>query len=178
MSEASATARGPGQPIHAVALALAVDADGPLFGVLIVGAAGAGKSLLALRAIEACPWSRTALIADDAVFLSCADERLMAAAAPDMAGLIEVRGFGPVRTRLAPALPVRLGLDLDGRSARMPDPLSLSGYLAAQCPAAAACAQAIPLYPFDAEAPAASARLRAMARQLATGQSIDGIARQ
>ena len=103
-------------PLHAVAIALAVDFDGPLFGVLLLGPAGAGKSSLAISAINSCPFSRTALVADDAVIvengLACAPHRLE--------GAIEVRGFGPARIRSKSAILLRLALDLSHNTPRLP----------------------------------------------------------
>jgi serine kinase of HPr protein (carbohydrate metabolism regulator) len=59
-------------------------------GVLIEGASGAGKSDLALRAIDA-GW---ALVADDRTLVWVSQGRLFGRAAPALAGLIEARGVG------------------------------------------------------------------------------------
>lgn len=59
-------------------------------GVLIEGASGAGKSDLALRAIDA-GW---ALVADDRTVLWTSGGRLFGRAARALAGLIEARGIG------------------------------------------------------------------------------------
>lgn len=64
-------------------------------GVLIRGASGSGKSSLALALLFGSP--PAALIADDRVVLAVASGRLIASAPAELAGLIEVRGFGIVR---------------------------------------------------------------------------------
>ncbi len=61
-------------------------------GVLIEGASGAGKSDLALRAIEA-GWT---LVADDRTLVWVCGGRLYGRAAPTLAGLIEARGVGVI----------------------------------------------------------------------------------
>jgi GTPase SAR1 family protein len=113
-----------GELVHATALAVAVDADGPLAGALILGSSGAGKSTLALALIENCPFRRTALVSDDATLLEAIDGRLFATAPQTMAGLIEVRGFGPAPIRAIASVGLVAGFDLDRRSARLPEPES------------------------------------------------------
>lgn len=66
-------------------------------GVLIRGASGAGKSTLALQLIEA---SRVrgrfaALVTDDRAWLYARNGRLIAQAPEAIAGLVEIRGYGP-----------------------------------------------------------------------------------
>jgi hypothetical protein len=103
--------------IHATAIALAVDADGPLAGVLLLGSSGAGKSSLALAAIEGCSFRRTALIADDQVVIVAGG----AASAPKaLKGLIEVRGFGPAAIRSVPTAQLVAAFDLDLDATRVP----------------------------------------------------------
>jgi serine kinase of HPr protein (carbohydrate metabolism regulator) len=68
--------------------------------VLIRGPSGSGKSSLAWALIEAAgrgglPFAR--LVADDRVFIEAAGGRLLARPAPELAGLIEIRGLG-IRT--------------------------------------------------------------------------------
>ena len=67
-------------------------------GVLIEGASGAGKSDLALRALEA----GFRLVADDRVVTFVSEGRLYGRAPDPLKGLVEVRGFGVVAE---PALP-------------------------------------------------------------------------
>ena len=57
---------------------------------LIQGPSGSGKSRLCLALIRRGGW----LVADDAVRVELDGARLMAAAAPETAGLIEMRGLG------------------------------------------------------------------------------------
>lgn len=85
-------------------------------GVLILGASGSGKSSLALRLIAL----GAVLIGDDRLILSRRDAALWAAAPAPIAGLIEARGVGLIRTEYAPG-PVNLVVDLDRiESERLP----------------------------------------------------------
>ncbi len=150
-------------PLHATALALAVDEDGPLAGVLVLGPAGAGKSSLALASISACPWRRTALVADDAVIIEQKGGDLVARAPERIAGLIEIRGFGPAPARCAASAILRLAIDLGLAASRMPEPQEFRPINETAT---------LPLYPFmwrDAEATAAF-RLLASVRSLLSGQ--------
>lgn len=67
-------------------------------GVLVFGPSGAGKTALALAAIamERAQGRFAALVADDRAWLSLAGGRLVAAAPEAIAGLVEIRGLGPV----------------------------------------------------------------------------------
>lgn len=150
--------------LHATAAAIAVDADGPLAGALILGPSGAGKSSLALSLIEACPFQRTALVADDAVIIETTGETLVARGADSITGLIEIRGFGPSKARTIPACKLILAVDLGAEAERMPPPRWFR---------ASAEGGAIPLYPFlwkGAEATAPH-RLRRMITAVLGGQS-------
>lgn len=110
------------QRVHGVAIAVAVDADGPLVGVLILGRSGAGKSALALSLVENCPWRRTRLASDDVVTLHRAvDGRVWAAAPEEIRGLIEVRGFGPAPVKSVHSAPITAVFDLDGVQERVPE---------------------------------------------------------
>lgn len=67
-------------------------------GILVAGGSGAGKTRLALALLDA---ARAAgvfgrLIADDQVFCAVRAGRLVVSTPPPLAGLVEVRGFGPV----------------------------------------------------------------------------------
>lgn len=108
--------------VHGVAVAVAVDADGPLAGALLLGPSGCGKSALALSLLESCPWRRSALIADDAILLSAAAGRVMARAPQRLAGLIEIRGFGPAPVRSVGAGAVLAGFDLGAPASRLASP--------------------------------------------------------
>jgi len=65
-------------------------------GVLILGASGAGKSLLTLTLIERAGWCGRAarLVADDYCELSAQSNKLVARAPEAIRGAIEVRGAG------------------------------------------------------------------------------------
>lgn len=146
--------------IHATALALAVDPDGPLAGVLLLGASGAGKSRLALAAIETCPWRRTALIADDAVSAWGEGGAVQARAPARIAGLIEVRGFGPVPVRSVEKARLVAAFDLAASPARLPEP---AAYALGE-------GLALPLFPFfpGEDGPV---RLRVAVRSILGGQT-------
>lgn len=78
--------------------------------VLIRGAAGAGKSALAL---ELMAWGAT-LVADDRTELRPRDGTLWARCPPSIRGLIEARGVGILRADSLPEARLVLVADLDG----------------------------------------------------------------
>lgn len=146
--------------LHATAIALAVDADGPLSGVLLMGDSGAGKSSLALSLIEGCPFRRTALVADDQVLVG-ADGGATAPKA--LQGLIEVRGFGPAQVKSVNRTRLAAAFDLSLDSERAPPPQWRE----------VAPGVIVPIFPFrwtGTEA-AAAHRLRVMVRQVLCGQT-------
>jgi len=73
-------------------------------GVLIRGPSGAGKSTLALKLVDlATARNRFAmLVADDQTWISRHGGRLVARVPESIAGLIEHRGYGPVRVAHEP----------------------------------------------------------------------------
>ena len=88
--------------------------------VLLAGAAGAGKSDLALRLIDA----GAALVADDQTLIARDGDALLASAPPSIAGLIEVRHVGLLRVPFVASAKVGLYLDLappDEMIERLPD---------------------------------------------------------
>jgi HPr kinase/phosphorylase len=91
--------------------------------ILIRGAAGSGKSALALELI-----SRGAgLVADDRTILAAADGALIASCPASISGLIEARGMGLMRVRPVPSAPVTLVVDLDhAETARLPERRSVT----------------------------------------------------
>lgn len=91
-------------------------------GVLIEGASGAGKSDLALRALDA-GW---ALVADDRTLVWISGGRLYGRAAPAIGGLIEARGLGVVGERARPFAPICLDVHCteDETVERIPEPRS------------------------------------------------------
>jgi len=93
--------------------------------VLIRGPSGAGKSRLALELIEVghrgdIPFAR--LVGDDRVHLEAAGGRLLVRPAPELAGLIELRGLGILRRDHESCAVVGLVVDLDAEDAqRLPE---------------------------------------------------------
>jgi serine kinase of HPr protein (carbohydrate metabolism regulator) len=84
-------------------------------GVLIRGAAGAGKSRLALALIEAAQTGLlpfACLIADDRCHVEAVNGRVLVRPSPALAGLIEVRGLGIRRMPFEPVAVVGWVLDL------------------------------------------------------------------
>jgi len=77
-------------------------------GVLIRGASGSGKSDLALRLID----GGAVLVADDQTELSAKDDRLIASAPANIAGMIEIRGLGIVRLPHRAWAPLALVVEL------------------------------------------------------------------
>lgn len=104
--------------IHASAVLIGAKA------ALIRGAAGAGKSQLALALIEAAragalPFAR--LVADDRALVEVQSGRLLVRPAPALAGLMEVRGLGIRRLPYEPVAVVGLVVDLAAADAdRLP----------------------------------------------------------
>lgn len=99
--------------IHASCVAIGADA------ILLRGPSGSGKSDLALRLIH----NGAALVADDQVRLRIQSGGLLASPPDTLAGLLEVRGVGILRTDYLPQAPVRLVVDLAERAMieRLPD---------------------------------------------------------
>ncbi len=110
---------GPGTSIHANAVLIGEA------GILIRGASGAGKSMLA-RALVAEAAMRGLFarhVADDRVRLEARAGRLLARPAPAIAGRQEVRGLGIVATPHERAARIALVVDLvEGEPDRMPAP--------------------------------------------------------
>ena len=94
-------------------------------GLLIRGAAGAGKTGLALAlvadAARAGGFAR--IIADDIVLLTAAHGRLVGRPHPTIVGLAERRGIGLLGVPCAPAGVIRAVVDLAGAADRPPDRL-------------------------------------------------------
>ncbi|GIX12089.1 MAG: aldolase [Paracoccaceae bacterium] len=78
-------------------------------GVLLTGAAGAGKSTAALRLIAL----GAELVADDQVELSRAGERVLARPPAAIAGRIEARGIGILRMAHRAEVALAVVVDLD-----------------------------------------------------------------
>lgn len=77
--------------------------------MLFLGAAGSGKSALALQMIAL----GATLVADDRVLLSDQGGSIMATAPETIAGLIEARGVGVLNAPLCKRVPVRLVVSMD-----------------------------------------------------------------
>src|ERR1700719_3482526 len=92
--------------------------------VLIRGPSGAGKSRLALALLRAAESGRPGfarLVSDDRSHLEAQHGRLLVRPAPELAGLIEVRGLGIRRLPYEPVAVVGLVVDLAASDAeRLP----------------------------------------------------------
>jgi serine kinase of HPr protein (carbohydrate metabolism regulator) len=114
-------------------------------GVLIEGPAGAGKSDLALRALD----EGFSLVADDRVLLWACEGRLYGRAPDTLAGLLEIRGLDVVRLAALPFAEVALIVRC-GAPERLPEPAAAS-LLGVSLPL-------IEMDPRDASAPAKLSR--------------------
>lgn len=91
-------------------------------GLLILGPSGAGKSALALELVS----RGAALVADDRTQVVAEGSTLTASVPPAIAGLIEARGVGLLRTSEAGPTPVHLAVDLgQEEQQRLPEPHSV-----------------------------------------------------
>lgn len=94
-------------------------------GILVRGRSGSGKSELTDLLIEAAgvKGNLGVLVADDRVYLSSIDGKLLARAPETISGLMEVRGRGVVKTLSMAAAKIDLLVDLKPESAieRHPD---------------------------------------------------------
>jgi len=144
-----------------VVVAVAVDPDGPLIGVMLLGPPGSGKSTLALALIEACPWRRTALVADDAFLISIRRGALIARAPEAIRSLLEVRGFGVAMVRSVMDVSLVAGFDLGKDSDRIAEP---DRYLPGGKDA-----RGIPVWRFRQSA-RSPARIRPILRSILSGQ--------
>jgi serine kinase of HPr protein (carbohydrate metabolism regulator) len=113
-------------------------------GVLIEGPAGAGKSDLALRALD----QGFSLVADDRVLLWTAEGRLFGRAPDTLAGLLEVRGLDVIRLGALPLAEVAL-IARCGVAERVPEPRT-----------EALLGVALPVIEIDLREPSAPAKLR------------------
>lgn len=96
---------------------IATRRDGSWRGVLIEGASGAGKSDLALRALD----QGFSLVADDRVILWVSEGRLFGRAPDALSGLIEVHGVGVVPQLILPLAEIALVVRA-GEPDRAPEP--------------------------------------------------------
>jgi HPr kinase/phosphorylase len=96
--------------LHATAVAI----NGA--GVLLLGPSGSGKSDLALRLID----RGATLVSDDGVLVEPRDPRPVLRTAPNIAGLIEMRGVGIVKMPFTDGVPLHLAVVLGDAIERMP----------------------------------------------------------
>lgn len=102
--------------------------------VLIRGPSGSGKSRLVfdlILAAQAGQLPEAMLVADDRAFLDVTDDGLLRVRpAPELIGLLEIRGLGIRRLDCATAAIVGLVVDLDAHdAARLPDAEALRTWL-------------------------------------------------
>jgi len=98
-------------------------------GVIIRGDSGAGKSDLALRLID----RGAQLLSDDYTQIEACDGWVIARPAPNIVGLIEVRGLGPVEMPHAEEAPVALVVALAPPSGPPPERYPPEGMTARLC---------------------------------------------
>lgn len=133
--------------LHGTAIALDANA------VLIRGAAGAGKSDLALRCLAMAPTALipgpVLLVADDRVDVSRTSSGLKAAAPATIRGMLEVRGQGIVTVPYVDSAALVMVADLVAPEhvERLPDPVPQAEILGFSLPL-------LRLAPFEASAPA------------------------
>jgi serine kinase of HPr protein (carbohydrate metabolism regulator) len=99
------------EAVHATTVAI----DGRA--VMISGPSGSGKSDLALRLLD----RGFSLVSDDQTFVRRDGERLIAAAPPNIAGKLEIRGIGIVDVAYVDDVPIALLVELTGHIERLPD---------------------------------------------------------
>lgn len=108
---------------------LAAYIDGSWRGVLIEGVSGAGKSDLALRALD----HGFRLVADDRVVLWTCEGALYGRAPDTLAGLIEARGLGVLPEPALPFCRIALAVTCEQHD-RMPEP-AFKDYVGLSIPA-------------------------------------------
>ena len=90
-------------------------------GILLRGPPGSGKSDLALRLID----EGATLVADDRTHLSLRGDDVVARAPETIAGKLEVRGIGIVRTDARSEVRLALAVDLKTDFERLPTPQTM-----------------------------------------------------
>lgn len=138
--------------LHGTALGVALDEDGALHGVLLVGPPGCGKSQLAAELIAHCPHRRTGLIADDLVDFDPSGW----AETPSAGPLLHLRGMGIAEVRQAPPMSIDFIVRLGPTDQMDTSDPRLAG------------AEEVPVNPKDVTA----AKLRLALQSLASGHSL------
>jgi HPr kinase/phosphorylase len=105
----------PAVNLHGTAVSIAGE------GVLIIGASGSGKSDLALRLID----RGAVLISDDRIIIEAIDGQPILRTAPNIAGLIEVRGIAIITLPFTTDVKLRLVIDLDATVMRFIDTVAI-----------------------------------------------------
>lgn len=103
-----------GEAGHELLHATAVAINGA--GVLLLGASGSGKSDLALRLID----RGAVLISDDGVLICAGIPVAILRTAPNIAGMIEMRGVGILEMPFADEVPLHLVVTLGVDAIRLP----------------------------------------------------------
>ena len=85
--------------------------------MLITGPSGSGKSDLTLRLLD----RGFALVSDDQTIVRRDGDRLIAAAPPNIAGKLEIRGIGIIDIEAVKDMPVALLVELTSEIQRVPD---------------------------------------------------------
>ncbi len=96
--------------LHATAVAINGE------GVLLLGPSGSGKSDLALRLID----RGAILVSDDGVLVDANDRFPLLRTAPNIAGMIEMRGVGIIKMPFADGVPLHLAVKLGAEAERLP----------------------------------------------------------
>jgi HPr kinase/phosphorylase len=96
--------------LHATAVAINGE------GVLLLGPSGSGKSDLALRLID----RGAVLISDDGVLVEAHSPLPLLRTAPNIAGMIEMRGVGILKMPFADGVPLHLAVKLGIDGERLP----------------------------------------------------------
>lgn len=137
-------------------------------GILIIGPSGSGKSSLALRMIDQPGFGMTPaepvsarLVSDDQVVLTRRGDGVVMTSPPAIAGLVEVRGVGIIRTTSI-SRQARLAFVIEHQQAGEQDRMPAAAHLQiADCQ--------VPHYAIDLASEAAASRVRLLA-QLFWGQ--------
>jgi serine kinase of HPr protein (carbohydrate metabolism regulator) len=120
--------------------------------VMLCGPSGAGKSDLGLRLIG----RGAVLVSDDYTILRRVGGRLLAAAPPNIAGMMEVRGIGLVPMAAVSDIPVALIVDLVETVERLP----------AEAPGRSVAGVKVPVVALSAREPSADVKVEVALRHL------------